>query len=150
MKGHKFSLEIYKFLKKEEGKTFNDVDLEVKVSIPNISNIFNPTADIFIDINEDKISIIEVDDNNDCGRSIVKYWPLLYNFEKSEMKNRKLIFFGVFRKGDTYGVGYKILAEFIGQRFNEYYPDFFKFYFIDAYNKNAEDIADKVTGLFKY
>lgn len=150
MKGHKLSLEIYKYLKAEEGKTFNDVDLEVKVSIPNISNIFNPTADIFIDINEDKIAIIEVDDNNDCSRSIVKYWPLLHDYGKSEMENKKLIFFEIFRRGDTYGQGYKILADFIGQRFNEYYTDFFKLYFIDAYNMNAEDIANKVIGLFRY
>lgn len=150
MKGHKFALEIYKYLKKEEGKILDKVILEEKISIPKISDTFCPTADIFIDINKDKVSIIEVDDNNDCSRSVVKYWPLLYNYKKSEIKNRKLIFFEIFKRGDTYGSGYKKLAEFIGERFNEYYPDFYKFYFIDAYNKYFENITNKIIEVLKY
>ena len=150
MKGHKFSLKIYSFLKMEERKIFSKVNLEEKISIPEIYNMLCPTADIFLDINGDKISIIEVDDDNDCSRSVIKYWPLLYNYKKSEIRNKKLVFFEIFRRGSTYGLGYKVLAEFIGQRFNEYYSDFFKFYFIDAYNLDAENIANKIIGLFKY
>lgn len=148
MKGHKLSLEIYSVLKKEEHKIFSEVMLEKKIPMPNFNIQFCPTADILININGKK-ALIEVDDDSDPGRSITKYWPLLHYYKDSELKNYDLIFIEVFRKGSTFGGGYKALAEFIGERFNEYYPKFYKFYLIDAYNREVDNIVSEIAERLK-
>ena len=119
---------------------FSEVMMEEKISMPNFNIQFCPTADILININGKK-ALIEVDDDSDPGRSITKYWPLLHYYKDSELKNYDLIFIEVVRKGSTFGGGYKALAEFIGERFKEYYSKFFKFFLIDAFNRDVSDIV---------
>lgn len=118
--------------------------LDQKIPGPDQDPMFWPQADIVVYIDDDTIAIIEVDDHGDPGRSIVKYWPLIHAIDEGSFSYPKIKFIEVFAPDATFGRGYGILAQFIGSRLSQAYPDCFQFCMIHKASKTGGEIAREI------
>ena len=67
-----------------------------------------PEADVVIDMPARRF-IIECDEDSDPGRSLIKYWPILYHTNKAPLTIIEL-----WKRGPTIGQGYAALAKWMG------------------------------------
>ena len=96
-----------------------------------------PEADIVISL-PGRQFIIEYDEDNDPGRSLTKYWPIL-----DESGHISLTIIEVWKKGPAIGQGYATLAKWMGERLMKFYPGCI-FEFIERKDESAEVITDRI------
>lgn len=99
-----------------------------------------------------KFFIIEIDDQADPGRSVVKYWPLLHAMSEESFKHEPILFLEISSRNGTLGDGYQKLAQFIGERFEELFKDkgVFEYeYMLLDRSKSAEKVAEDILEFLK-
>ena len=79
------------------------------------SNIW-PEADIIIDIPGRRF-IIDYDEDNDPGRNLIKYWPILH-----EQDNISLTIIQVWKRGKSTDDDVPLLTRWMGARLMKLYP----------------------------
>lgn len=100
-----------------------------------------PVADISGRTSTGEVLIVEIDDHADPARSVVKYWPLLHAMANEGFPYDPIAFVEVSGRDDTYGLGYQLLARFVGQRLAEGYPEYFRFRYVDLGDGDPGRIA---------
>lgn len=108
-----------------------------------------PQADISGELVSGEIFIVEVDDHADPGRSLAKYWPLLHAIAKQELEYPPIRFFEISSPDGTFGIGYELLARFIGDRFKEMYPRVFTYNYTSLRGKDPKGLAGEVLVFLK-
>jgi len=96
-----------------------------------------PESDIVIDTHNRRF-IVEYDEDSDPGRSLIKYWPIIHENQKSQ-----LTLIEVWRRGQTIGKGYAELSKWIGERLMTLYP-MFVYRFVERTSETAKEIAREV------
>ena len=89
--------------------------------------------------------MVEVDNDSDPGRSLVKYWPIIdEHFKTPEAK--EIIFIEVWKGGTTIGKGYEELFRFMRSQFLKIYPKL-EIHFIERKKDTSDQIAKHITSL---
>lgn len=96
-----------------------------------------PESDIIIDTHTGRF-IVEYDEDSDPGRSLIKYWPIIHENQKSP-----LTLIEIWSRGPTIGKGYAELAKWVGEKIMELYP-MFVYRFVERTDKTAKVIAQEV------
>lgn len=92
------------------------VDDHCKVEWPGRPIDLWPEADIVIDMPGRRF-IINYDENNDPGRNLIKYWPVLH-----ETDTVSLSIIQVWKRGKSIDDNLGILTRWMGNRLMELYP----------------------------
>ena len=98
-----------------------------------------PKADILVELPHHLI-IIEIDEDSDPCRSVIKYWPYLENFFLNPAERRKLTLVEIWKRGGTIGRGYFELAQFIGKKFEKTFKGF-SYISKERHDESPEQIA---------
>lgn len=101
-----------------------------------------PIADITAQLVDGRMLVVEIDDQCDPCRSVIKYWPLLDAMASGSFEHPSLHFVEISSPNSTYGAGFQALAQFIGQRFSQLYPGLFEFTYLPLRDQSAESTAD--------
>lgn len=98
-----------------------------------------PRVDIWLESTE-KIVIVEIDNDSDPVRSLIKYWPIFQaRFQDEESK--EILFLEICKFGSTVGQGYKELFDFVGGRFRELFSNRFHFKFRERIKDDSKNTA---------
>lgn len=100
-----------------------------------------PEADIVINTGSRRF-IIEYDEDNDPGRSLIKYWPIIHYCEAP------LTIIEVWKRGSTIGRGYAELAKWMAIRLKERYPTF-DYEFIERIEETSRLITRDIIQIIK-
>lgn len=114
--------------------------LDMALPRPGQNKNLWPKADISGHLHTGEAFIVEVDDHADPVRSLVKYWPLLHAVA-NRVEYPPIAFIEVSKPDATFGLGYQVLARFVGQRFEAQYPRNFRFSYIDLSAKDVPAIT---------
>lgn len=96
-----------------------------------------PESDIIIETHNGRF-IVEYDEDSDPSRSLVKYWPIIHENQKSP-----LTLIEIWRRGQTIGKGYAELSKWIGEKLMTLYPIFI-YRFIERTDETAKEITKEV------
>lgn len=96
-----------------------------------------PEADLVIDVPARRF-IIEYDEDSDPGRTIIKYWPILY-----QTNQVPLTIIQIWKRGPKTGQGYATLAKWMGARLMELYPTFI-YESIERKDETSRKIVKKI------
>jgi hypothetical protein len=96
-----------------------------------------PEADIIINMDGRRF-IVEYDEDNDPGRNLVKYWPILH-----QTKQVPLTIIEIWKRGQSTGHGFATLAEWMGERLVELYPGTI-YEFIERTDESVEIITERI------
>lgn len=116
---------------------------------PGQSRVLWPKADISGELNTGEIFIVEIDDHADPARSLVKYWPLIHAIQREEFEFPPIHFLEISSPDKTFGAGFQLLAQFIGERFEEQYPNQFRFSYVNLQGKSPQELAKAVIEFVK-
>lgn len=122
---------------------------DTKVVWPGRSRQVWPQADISGKLASGEIFIVEIDDQADPGRSFAKYWPVLYAVSRGEHEHPPIRFFEISSPDSICGIGYELLAQFIGERFQEMYPGMFSYGYTSLKGKDAKVLAQEILAFLK-
>lgn len=91
-----------------------------KVAWQGVPKKYWPKADIWLESRK-KIVIVEIDNDSDPVRSLVKYWPFFQEHFQNEGA-KDILFLEVCKFGGTVGKGYQELFRFVSEKFEAIYP----------------------------
>ena len=96
-------------------------------------------ADIWLE-SPIKIVIVEIDNDSDPGRSLVKYWPF---FEDYFSANKQAIiqFIEICKFGSTVGGGYGVLFDFMREQFMSIYSGKLDILFRERNEESSHQMA---------
>jgi hypothetical protein len=83
---------------------------EKRIPWPNQPTTLWPQADISGRLATGEVFIVEVDDQADSVRSVVKYWPLLHAVANGDFGYPPICLVEVSAVCSTYGTGFQLLA----------------------------------------
>jgi len=118
--------------------------LETRFPWPGQSRQVWPIADLSGTLRSGERFIIEVDDHADPARSVVKYWPLLHSIAEKRLAHPPIALMEVSRPDATFGLGFQLLAQFMGSQFEVMFPGFFRFEFVDLVPDDIDGMARRV------
>ena len=115
-------------LKAQSSSPISDVfplntSLEWEGSAPNLW----PAPDACGWLRPGELFIVEIDDQADPGRSIVKYWPLLKRVARGDYEVQRIVYLAISSPNATFGAGYEALADFCGAEFSKLFGSRFAF-----------------------
>jgi hypothetical protein len=143
------ALQVYQALARAPDSPLSGLCLEHKICWPGQDNNLLPIADISGQVDTGEVLIVEIDDHADPARSVVKYWPWLHAIDMEEFPHAAIAFVEVSRPDDTFGSGYQLLAQFIGERFTELYPKRFRFRYLDLGGRDPHAIAEAILAFLR-
>jgi len=115
--------EVIKHPRAVKGISYEIKGPDFKVKWSGVRNNLWPKADIWLE-SKNNIIIVEIDNNSDPVRSLIKYWPFFQeHFQDDESK--EILFLEICEFGSTVGEGYKKLFDFISKKFADLYPNHF-------------------------
>ena len=96
-------------------------------------------------LNNGEKFFIKVDETQNPGASVAKYWPLLHAMKYEGFEHSKIHLFEVTKRTSVHGVGYQIIANFMGEQLKNIYPDhLIRFHYVDIGSKEASALANEI------
>jgi hypothetical protein len=142
-----FLKEVLQHLKNSNNSKLDEFNIEgpdKRIKWVNQPPKYWPRADIWFE-SEERIAIVEIDNDSDPGRSLVKYWPIIDEHFKNPVA-KEVIFIEVWKGGTTVSRGYVELFKFMKIQFTKHYSSL-KIQFIDREKENSDQIAKQIISL---
>lgn len=117
---------------------------ETRIPWPGQPRTLWPQADLSGRLSSGEVFIVEVDDQADPARSVLKYWPLLHAVDSSAFQHEPLCLIEVSATNATFGAGFAVLARFAGDRFERMYPSLFRFEFVQLDRRDTSGLCAEV------
>ena len=116
--------------------------LEYSFPWPGQNKLIWPRADVSGLLCAGEVFIVEIDDQNDPVRSVVKYWPLLDAMESGDEIHPPIVFIQISARNNTCGLGYQLLTQFIARQFETRYSKRFRYQYIELGDKDVSRISE--------